>query len=413
MLTRRHLLNALATVPLATVGCRLGKGGQITVRFWNGFTGPDGRTMLQMVRKFNAANPDVNILMQRIAWGTMYNKLFVSGLGGRAPEVFVIHSRSLLRFAKARFVAPLEPIMGDFPTNDIDPNVWAATSLEGQHYGLPLDVHAMGMYYNKKLFRAAGLDPAKPPTTKEDFVNAIKAINKKGKNGEPDTWGYVFTNFATCTYSFLKQFGGQVFNEDYTKCTLARPENIAALQFCRDLIKDGLVPSPENIDSWIGFRQGHVGMVFEGIYMLADLQKQTDLEFGGAPIPQVSTTNAVWADSHNLCLKSGLAPEVEQAAWRFMKFLSNNSIDWAAGGQIPTRPSLRAKQAFKDLTVPAAFAEQIPYVQYIPRLPFIFEYETEYGLAVEKILRGKASPEEALTLAEKNVNAILAREAQM
>ena len=368
--------------------------------------------MLHMVRRFNEQNPDVTVLMQRMAWGTFYNKLFVGGLGGRAPEVFVIHTRALLRFARAGFAAPLETVLGDFPTTDIDPNVWAAAQIDGKHYGLPLDVHAMGMYYNKKLFREAGLDPEKPPQTKEAFIDAIKRINKKGTNGQPDQWGYVFTNFATCTYTFLKQFGGQVFNEDYTQCTLSRPENIEALKFCRSLIEQGLVPNPQNIDSWIGFRQGRVGMVFEGIYMLADLQKQQDLEFGGAPVPQVSHTKAVWADSHNLCLKSGLAPEVQAAAWRFMKFLSDNSIDWAEGGQIPTRPSLRAQPRFQALSIPNAFATQIPYVQYIPRLPFIFEYETEYGLAVENILRGKASPEEALKKAEDNVNVILAREAQ-
>jgi multiple sugar transport system substrate-binding protein len=408
-LSRRHLLGALGLVPLTGCG-RLGTN-KTTIRFWNGFTGPDGRTMLALVRKFNAANPDVNVLMQRMDWGTYWNKLFVAGLGGRAPEVFVLHTRTLRRFATAGFAAPLDPLLDGFPTADIDANVWAAASVNGSHYGLPLDVHAMGMYYNKTLFAAAGL--AKPPTNRAEFLEAMRRLKKPGKNGEPDQWGYVFTNAETCTYTFLRQFGGEVFTPDYSRCTLARSENIAALQFCRSLITDGLVPSPENIDSWIGFRQGRVGMVFEGIYMLADLQKQKDLDFAGAPVPQVAEHNAVWADSHNLCLKSGLAKEVEAAAWRFMTFLSENSLDWADGGQIPTRPSLRATPRFAAMGVQSAFATQVPFVNYQPQLPFIFEYLTEYNLAVEKILRGRATPEAALTAAEKNVNAILAREARL
>ena len=94
-----------------------------------------------------------------------------------------------------------------------------------------------------------------------------------------------------------------------------------------------------------------------------------------------------------------------------MRFLSDHSVDWAAGGQIPTRPSLRATPEFQAMAVQSAFARQIPFVQYQPRLPFIFEYQTEYGLAVEKILRGKASPEEALAVAEKRINEIIKREA--
>ena len=48
-----------------------------------------------------------------------------------------------------------------------------------------------------------------------------------------------------------------------------------------------MAPPPENFDSWIGFRQGKVGMVWEGVYMLDDLTKQTDLDFGAAPVPQM------------------------------------------------------------------------------------------------------------------------------
>ncbi|MCX6368553.1 MAG: ABC transporter substrate-binding protein [Armatimonadetes bacterium] len=410
MLTRRRFLGALGLAPLT--GCGR-SSARTTIRFWNGFTGPDGRTMLRLVRRFNEENPEITVLMQRMDWGTYYNKLFVGGLGGRAPEVFVLHTRALLRFARAGFAAPLDPLLGDFPaaTDDLDPNVWEAAKVEGSHFGLPLDVHAMGMYYNRKLFRDSGLDPQKPPSNRVEFLEAMRRIKKPGKNGEPDQWGYVFTNFETCTYTFLKQFGGSPFTPDYARCTLNSPKNIAALRFCHDLIKDGLVPSPENIDSWIGFRQGRIGMVFEGIYMLADLQKQKDLDFAGAPVPQVADHTAVWADSHNLCLKSGLTPEKQQAAWKFMRFLSDNSLDWADGGQIPTRPSLRKTERFEKMAVQSAFAKQISFVQYQPRLPFIFEYQTEYNLAVEKILRGKASPEDALAAAEKRVNEIIKREA--
>lgn len=412
-MTRRRLLGALALPTLSGAlgaGCASRAGAPVTVRFWNGFTGPDGWTMLNLVRRFNAENPDVTVLMQRMDWGTYYNKLFVAGLGGRAPEVFVLHTRALLRFARAGFAAPLDPLLGDFPTDDLDANVWEATRFDGRHYGLPLDVHAMGMYVNRRLFRDAGLDPDRPPADRESFLEAMRRLRKPGTNGAPDQWGYVFTNFETCTYTFLKQFGGQIFDPKTGRCVLDSPENVAALAFCRQLIADGLAPNPEGFDSWIGFRQGRVGMVFEGIYMLADLQKQKDLDFGGAPVPQVTGQRAVWADSHNLCLKSGVPERVRDAAWRFVRFLSDHSLDWADGGQIPTRPSLRDTARFRAMAVQSAFARQIPYVEYLPRVPFVFEYQTEYNLAIEKILRGKESPQSALAAARSRVDAILRRE---
>ena len=73
---------------LLLVSCGAGKQGKQTVRFWNVFTGPDGRTMLKLIKRFNQENPDIHVIMQRMDAATYYNKLFVAGLGGRAPEVF-------------------------------------------------------------------------------------------------------------------------------------------------------------------------------------------------------------------------------------------------------------------------------------------------------------------------------------
>lgn len=411
MLDRRTLLRALAVPPLATAaGCLGGSHGKIVLRFWNGFTGPDGRTMLKMVRRFNATHPGIEVVMQRIDWATYWNKLFVAGLGGRAPEVFVLHTRSLVRFAKAGFTAPLDPFLADFPVGDMDANVLEAARVGDRQMGLPLDVHAMGMYVNRRLFRDAGLDPDRPPTDRETFVDAMRRMRRPAANGEPDRWGFVFTNFETCTYTFLRQFGGALFEADSDVPTFDRPENIDALAWCRSLIANGLAPEPENFDSWIGFRQGRVGMAFEGIYMLADLLKQQDLDFSGAPVPQVGSAQAVWADSHNLCIRAGLSDDIARAAWTFIRWLSEESLDWAEGGQVPTRPSLRDTARFRAMAVQSAFARQIPIVRYLPQLPFVFEYLTEYDLAVEKVLRGKSTPAEALGSAQARVEQVRNRE---
>ena len=145
----------------------------IELRFWNGFTVPDGRTMLGIVKNFNKANPDVHVTMQRMEWGTYYNKLFVAGLGGRAPEVFVIHTDTLARFTRANFVQPVDSWAkpgGMIDTNDIDPNVWSAVQYGTQHFAVPLDIHLLGMYYNKTLFKQANI--AHPPTNRAEFVDA-------------------------------------------------------------------------------------------------------------------------------------------------------------------------------------------------------------------------------------------------
>lgn len=437
-LTRRRFLAQAALPPLAAAGtllagCRGGIGQKTVLRYWNGFTGPDGRTMLRMVQHFNAANPDVQVVMQRMDWATYYNKLFVAGLGGRAPELFVLQTLSIARFARAHFVRPVDDLLtkkSDIDVQDFDTNVWQAVSAKSsgqnksaetktgdpsqtgdmKHYGIPLDIWPLGMYYNRKLFREAGVVDAKgdpkPPTNREEFMDALQKLTKAGQ------WGFVFTNLESNVYTMMQQFGGAFFTPDNSRCLLHNPQNVAALQFCIDLIsKYHYAPPPENFDAWIGFRQGKIAIAFEGIYMLADLQKQQDLDFAGAPIPQIGERRAVWAGSHNLCMRADLKERELEASWRFVQFLSRNSLDWADGGQVPARRSLRATPRFAAMSVQSAFARQIPYLTYQLSIPFVFEYQTEFNLAIEAALRGHLTPDEALAAAQDKINQILQREA--
>jgi multiple sugar transport system substrate-binding protein len=221
----------------------------------------------------------------------------------------------------------------------------------------------------------------------------------------------VFTNFRSNVTAVMHQFGARFFDRDYTHCTLDSPEAVAALAFCADLIhRYELVPLPENIDAWIGFRQGKVGMVFEGVYMLADLRRQQDLDFGGAPVPLLGREPATWCDSHVLCVRRGTNPEHLEAAQRLITFLSENSLDWAEGGQVPVRRDLRETIRFQEMPVQAAFAQQIPYSKYPPRVPFVFEFYSEFDLAIERVLRGSAEPEQALTAAAAKINEAMARD---
>jgi multiple sugar transport system substrate-binding protein len=385
-------------------------GAPVDLRFWNGFTGPDGRTMLAIVKRFNEQNRDVHVTMQRMDWGTFYNKLFVAGLGGRAPEVFVIQTDSLARFTQANFVRPMDDLTGagGIDAGDFDENVWKAVEHNGKHYGIPLDIHLLGMYYNRKLFRDAGIvdasgNPA-PPTNREEFVAALKKFRRE------QTWGFVYTWQRTNIYAMIRQNGGDIFNASHTAVTLNSPQNVEALQWCADLIlKEHLVPPPQDFDAWIGFRQGKVAMTFEGIYMLPDLMRQEDLDYGAAPIPRLFKQDAAWCNSHDLCLRADLAGAELAAAKRFVKYLSDNSLDWAAGGQIPVRKSLRASVRFQQMTAQREFAKEIPYAAYMPATPYILEYMAEYELAIERALHGTMSAEQALNIAARNIEKIMQR----
>lgn len=412
-LTRRQLLKRGAAACAAMAGGALGgalggcgPGSAVgrTIRFWNGFAGPDGRTMLRIINRFNEEGSGFTVAMQRTEWNTYYSKLFVAGLGKRSPEVFAIHTDQMARFARAKLLRPMDDVLaeGILPPSDFDANVLAPVTFNGRPFGVPLDTHPMGMYYNRRLLDRAGV--AEPPTDRESLLECLNRVAALGASGGRAIHPFVNTWRRIEMYSMLKQWQGEVFNEDATRCTLAMEPNVAALEWCADLIHArGLAPSPENFDAWVGFRQGRVGVAWHGPFMLPDLQKKGDLDWAAAPLPRVGSRPATWSNSHVLCLRPDLEGEPLEAAVALVKFLSDHSLEWAEAGQVPVRPSLRQTAEFAAMPVQSAFAEQLPEIAYMPQVPFVQEWVDTFDHAVERALRGSVRAAVALRDAEQTV----------
>lgn len=394
-------------------------GNKIVIDFWNGFTGPDGKTMEKMVKQFQAQNRDVEVRMQIIPWGTYYDKLTLSLAYGGAPEVFIMPAARLPEFAAFDTLKPIDSLLATggppLKSEQFAPVPWRASFYKGRQLALPLDVHPIGLYYNTKLFEEAGIvdenGKAKPPRTLQEFLDAARKITKDtNKDGRPDQWGFVFTNQRSNWLTFTGQFGGSILSPDLTTCVIDSDANRKASQLMHDFIyKYKIAPRPEGVDAWLAFRQGKVGMAMEGIYMLTSLQEQKGLHFAGAPVPQFGPQGAVWGGSHLLSQPNGIAPEASRAAWRFMRFLSDNSYEWATGGQVPARLSIQRSPQFAALSVQAQFARQLPVVQYeslSPRANAIFPFVDP---AIEAVLLDLQTPEAALKDSQRRIDQVMKR----
>jgi multiple sugar transport system substrate-binding protein len=156
-----------------------------------------------------------------------------------------------------------------------------------------------------------------------------------------------------------------------------------------------------------------VATAWHGIYMMGDLKRATDLDWAGAPIPTVGLKQATWVSSHVLCMRPDLSEAQMRAAERFILYLSNHSLDWAAAGQVPVRRSLRDSERFQRMRPQAEFARQIPYMHYEPAVPFTLEFRTEFDVALEQAIRGTLSPREALAQATERINRIIEHDREL
>ena len=111
-----------------------------------------------------------------------------------------------------------------------------------------------------------------------------------------------------------------------------------------------------------------------------------------------------------MCMPRGISPEQRKAAWTFVKFLSDNSLEWAKGGQVPVRKSILATPEFRKLPVQYEFSKELPYVVYSPPSTSLNQILPFCDAAVEATLNKIKPMDEALAEAARRTNAVLERQ---
>lgn len=380
-------------------------GQPLELTFWNGFSGPDGVAMEKIVKQFNAEHPDIHVRMQIIPWATYYDKLTLGLAFGGAPDVFILHASRVPEYASHGALCQMDDLVkaSKLDPNDFMPKPWNATTWQGKRYALPLDCHPLGMYYNVDLFKQAGI--AKPPTTLQEFVDDAKRMT------HGDHWGFAMTDTHLVGSTFLYQFGGGVLTADNRRSALDTPQSLQAMNTLSGFIdKDKICPPPAGDDGWRGFQTGKVGMVFQGIWMISSLDEQKGLHYAAAPVPFFGPVRTVWANSHSMCMPAKTTEARKQAGWTFIHYLSDHSITWAQGGQVPVRLSILHSPAFQSLRIQREFAKQLPYVQYEPMAVIINQVDSFGDSAIDGCLNHVDAPAALLKDAARRVNNVLERQ---
>lgn len=188
-------VSAQDVAPTATpIVADIGTGGT-HISFWNGLTGSDGVTLNEMLAEFAAANPDISVTVEMIAWGTLYQKLQTAFVAGTQPDVVMLHASEVPQYGSFGVLRDLGDQYtsggGWLPDDDISETTMSGMSWDGVTYGIPLDNHGRGLWINTDMFEAAGLstDPATAPTTYEGWVELFQklTLDANGNNAlSPD-----------------------------------------------------------------------------------------------------------------------------------------------------------------------------------------------------------------------------------
>jgi len=408
-LSRREFLAAGAATCAALwlPGC--GSGGDADeLTFWNGFTGGDAPTMLAILDGFHKEHPGTNVRMVSARWEDYYQKVPAAIAAGKGPDVGIMHVDQISINAAHRVLRPLDDVAQSLSLQQADfaPEVWQAGVYEGKRYGIPLDVHPLGLFWNKTVLSDAGLDADRPPADREAYESALDELKAKGVQGN-----WVSTFFFTgglMFQSLLWQFGGDLTNEDGTRATWNSDAGVQAMEYLRGMIKKGYSPTnvAQDADN-VAFKGGETAYIWQGAWGIADYGSTEGIEWGLAPLPQIGDKRAAWSNSHQFIIPQGISDAKLEQARALIDFVTN-SPSWAEAGMVLARKSAREQEAFRKLPA-AALAEEISYVRFPRSVAGLADVrESTLDLAIQQALSGRQPVRQALDDSVSRANELLA-----
>lgn len=397
-------------------GCAVSdKGGKIEITYQTIEVLPEQRKALQeLVKEFEKLYPDIRVKV--LTSSTSFQKLNMQIAGGNVPDVFYYTADRLPILVEKGVVKDLTPFIKADPGLDMDvyyKKIVEECKVHGRLYLFPFHFSTDIVFYNKELFRKAGIKYPGAGWTWEDFLRIAKelTINKSGRIVQYGT-------FLPRPLMVIQSFGGRCFNDNFSRCTINSKSAHIALKFLLNMIyKHQVAPNivaVKDMDKMDGidlFRMGKVAMLPGRTFMYAELRKWKDLEWDIAPVPRGLIRYSRLAIGGNCISAQTKHPE---AAWKFVKFFSGKKgsvICGTSGNCVPAYREIAESEYF--LHIPPEnnklFVESLAYSKSDnPGVVFWHEfYDRVLQKEIEKILCKIVSIEEGLKEIEKEGNKLL------
>jgi multiple sugar transport system substrate-binding protein len=410
---RGGLAVLLAAVVLANVHCGGGGGatsGPVTVQFWQFW---EADIMAPILARFEAENPGIKVQMRQLTWQNGREEIVAAVAAGTTPDLCELGSTWFHYFAASGRLADISAAVDSLRGRI---GHWEMATHEGRIHGMPWVVGTRAVFWNKNLFRQAGLNPDYPPDTWPEFLDAARRVHALGGGV------YGFGRNTGERYVLFKKFmplawsaGGDVLSPDGTRCVFDSPEVREALEFYLSLGPVSLSERQDQIDQ--AFKQGKVGLIQSGGWLFKTLPTDApDLEYGVALMPRPAEDRGVNRSfgGGEVLVVFEASPRKE-AALKLAAFLArgDNALALCREGKSvqPAALGMENDPYYQANPGERAFVEQLKTAVFTPPHPDWQDIESAVETWVEKALHGEVTAAQATAGAQRDIEAILAKRA--
>lgn len=352
-------------------------------------------------KEWEAENPGFKVVPEVVGWGQCQDKVTTLAAAGTPVALAYVGSRTLKQFALNDLIVPVP--MTDEEKAGYYNYVPDTVTFDGTQWGVPVAFSTKAFYWNKDVFKAAGLDPETPPKTWEEEIAFAKQIED---NTDFDGFGVVAKTFDNTMHQFLHWVytnDGQVIDAD-GNIVLDSPQNLEALTALKDISaysEEGPTAYEQNEVRAI-WLDGTLGMIHASPNA-ANLATEAGMNWGVAALPLGPSAKGpgtlLITDSLAVFKGSG----VEEQATSLAKYLTSGERQWAAEmaqGLTPLRPL--EPQTAELLAEKPYWAPFLDGIEFGGPEPLLTDYVGLQNVMIEmvqSVVTGAAEPAAALTTA--------------
>jgi len=253
------------------------------------------------VAEFERRNPGIKVSILGMGAGNMNpQKLMTSIVGKTPPDVINQDRFTIGDWASRDTFMDLSRLIrrdrsnpdGVRPEDYYQP-CWAEATYKGKVYAIPNSTDDRILFYNKTLFREAGLDPEKPPATWSELLAVADKLTVRSKSGSIRSIGFIPNWGNSWLYLYSWQNGGEFMSPDGRKCTMNNKMSVEALEFMVSVYDK--LGGAQRVDQFqAGFQSyaldpfltGKVAMKIDCDQAANNIARfNPDLDFGVAPAP--------------------------------------------------------------------------------------------------------------------------------
>lgn len=391
-----------------------------TIDFWS-FWGSGARKEVieEIIADFNASQGEIEVNYTYQPWGDIWTKSLSAITAGNPPDVIIQDINSVAQRAQAGQATNLAEYVDEDKAKTFYPQLWETVEYEDDPYAVPFNTDTQVIFYNKKIFKEAGITEEQLPKTWDELASIANKLDEKKDNQYERIGFYPLWQIEPDVWAINADKGTSWFDEG-ENVEIDTPDKVEALEWITHWQKHYGKDTINKMEAEFGdgmsdpFISGRVAMIAQNINYYTKLNESApeDFDFGVIPLPEKEEGAGHWTWGGGFVAEVPKGAENPEASYTFIDYLTSakvqekfgeKSFDIMANQEANENLIKGDKLTKKGKMIYKIADENFPKTVITPTPLAAPDYQNLVNEQIDEVLLGKKTPQERLKQAQKSV----------